>query len=179
MLTPKISGIFDVRVFDEKKEHKDRKIKANDDNITFSTIFPMNEVPEVFLIQGNPDGMLKARISRREKQAAEAEGREAVADSYAAVFKIGTNCKWFDKYGKPCDRPTNEQLDANNWRVQIDFNRKEKDPAKPLSPSGYWVNAIMVTVVEENPFDGQAFEVEYEAPADEPETDEEEEDLPF
>lgn len=183
MLTPKMSGLFDVRVFDEKKEHKDRKIKADNDNITFSVLFPMNEVPEVFLIQGKPDEMLKARVSRHEKEAAEAEGREPKADSLAAVFKIGTNCKWFDKFGKACDRPTNEELDANTWRVQIDFNRKDKDPSKPLSPSGYWVNAIMVQAIEENPFEGQAFEAEHVAAAPAAEQakakEEKNDDLPF
>lgn len=137
---------------------------ADTDNIAFSSLFALNEVPECFLIGGQPDSLLKQRVSRREKEAAEREGRQPVVDSLAASFKISPNTKWFDKYGKACTRPTNVELEGSRWMVQIDFARREKDPTNPLKPSGYWVNAIMIAKVEENPFEGH----EFEHPTDQP-----------
>ena len=180
MLTPKMSGLFDVRTYDGKtKEHAARQMKADTDNIVFSALYLKDELPDCFKVNGAPDPLLKERATRKERNAAEAEGRKPMLDAYAATFKIGANCKWIDKYGKPSDRPTNTELEENRWNVQIDFARKEKDEANPLKPSGYWVNAIMVAKVENNPFDGQAFEAEPEA--DDPETAAagEHDDLPF
>lgn len=174
-----MSGIFDCRKYDStgKKQHDQREMMADTDNVTFSALFPIDNVPECFHVNGAPDTMLRAKATKREREAAQREGREAVADALVAKFKIGANCKWFDKFGKPCDRPTNAELEANRWNVQIDFARKEKDEANPLKPSGYWVNAIMVAKVEENPFAGQEFE---QAPADAQEKIAgERDDLPF
>lgn len=161
MLTPKMSGIFDCRKYDStgKKQHDQREMMADTDNVTFSALFPTDQVPECFKVSGDVDPLLRPKTTRRERETALREDREAVADAVAAKFKIGANCKWFDKFGKPCDRPTNAELEANRWNVQIDFTRKEKDESNPLKPSGYWVNAIMVAKVENNPFEGQAFEV--------------------
>lgn len=160
MLTPKMSGLFDVRDYDGKtKEHQLRRMKADTDNIVFSVLYQKSELPECFKVNGQPDELLKERASKKERNAAEAEGRQQNLDSFAVTFKIGANCKWFDKYAKPCDRPTNAELEAGSWSAQIDFVRREKDPANLLKPSGYWVNCIMIAKVENNPFEGQAFEV--------------------
>ena len=101
---------------------------------------------------------LAADLMRVRREIAEREGREAVCDVVSVKFKIGLNCKWFDKFAKAMDRPTNAVLEGSRWQAQIDFTKKEKDPNKPLSPSGYWANAIMVCPIEQNPFSGQAFE---------------------
>lgn len=182
MLTPKMSGIFDCRKYDStgKKQHDQRELMADTDNVTFSALFARDAVPECFQVNGAPDTMLRAKITRREREAAEREGREPEADALAAKFKIGANCKWFDKYGHACERPTNAELETNRWNVQIDFTRKEKDETNPLKPSGYWVNAIMVAKVENNPFEGQAFETapENDDPQDAPSTSAHD-DLPF
>lgn len=183
MLTPKISGIFDCRAYDQsgKLEHAQRRMLADTDNVTFSAIFPLGEVPECFVQgQGMFDPFCRKKVSKREREAAQAEGREAVEDVLVAKFKIGQSTKWFDKHGQACTRPTNEQLEDGRYNVQIDFTRREKDDSKPLSPSGYWVNAIMISKQENNPFVGQAFE-----PLDEPEPEAEanpnepSDDLPF
>lgn len=172
MLTPKICGLFDVRDYDGKtRDHNARRMKADTDNIVFSAMFEKGSLPECFKINGKPDAMLKERASRKERMAAEAEGREPNLDSYVATFKIGVNAKWFDKNARQCPRPTNIELEESRWNVQIDFNRKEKDAANPLKPSGFWVNAIMIAKVESNPFEGQAFEEMQDEPAqDEPAT---------
>lgn len=170
-----MGGIFDCREFDGKKtEHSARRMKSDDENVYFSALFLKEELPDQFKVNGAPDMILKERSTKKEKQAAAAEGREPKLDAFVAVFKIGQNTKWFDKYGHATDRPTNETLEAERWNVQIDFSRREKDPSNPLKASGYWVNAIMVAKVESNPFEGQAFEqspeVEPEAEQPQPET---------
>lgn len=166
MLTPKMSGIFDCRKYDQsgRLEHNQRPMLADTDNVAFSAIFPIDQVPDVFKVNGKTDPMLRAKASRKEREAAQAEGRQPVADVVVVKFKVGANTKWFDKYAKECKRPTNVELEETRWNVQIDFTRREKDDANPLKPSGYWVNCIMVAKVESNPFEGQAFE----AAADEP-----------
>jgi hypothetical protein len=177
MLTPKISGIFDCRKYDQtgKKTHDQREWLSDSDVVTFSALIQIADVPECLMINGQLDEFASYKVSKRERAAAEAEGREPVADCVVAKFKIGSRTAWFDKYGKPTDRPTNEELEKNRYMVQIDFSRKEKDPSQPLKASGYWVNNIMFTVVERNPFEGQAFEVEPE-PEIEPEPSD---NLPF
>lgn len=186
MLSPKMSGIFDCRKYDQsgKLTHDQRQLLADTDNIAFSAIFPINQVPDEFTNNGVWDSMLKSKSSRKEREAAKAEGRNPVADVVVAKFKIGANTRWFNKFGKPCERPTNAELEESRWNVQIDFTKREKNDADPLKPSGYWVNCIMVAKVEQNPFAGQAFETEAE-PEPEPEStqepisDEEADDLPF
>ena len=169
MLTPKMTGIFDCRKYDQsgKKSHDQREILADTENVTFSALFPINDVPEVFMVNGKLDEFARPRVSKRERLAAQAENREPVEDVVAVKFKIGASTRWFDEHAKPCDRPTNTELEANRWNVQIDFARKEKDTAQPLKPSGYWCNNIMVEKVENNPFAGQAF-----SPIDEPDPEE-------
>ena len=181
MLTPKINGIFDCRKYDQsgKKQHDQREMLADTENINFSALFPADAVPEVFYVNGKLDEFARPRPSKREKEAAEREGREPQNDVVSVKFKIGINCKWFDKTATACNRPTNEMLEKLRYNVQIDFVRREKDAANPLKPSGYWVNAIMFCPIEDNPFTGQAFE-QAEEIEDEPETaNETKDDLPF
>lgn len=165
MKTEKINGFFDVRKYDKKVERKDRKMIGENENFTFNASFPINELPALFMMGGTPDEFVKLYTSRSEAQAAEAEGREARHDRASVKFKIGSGCKWFDKFGRACDKPSNEELDGNHYEVMIDFKRKAKNPSDDKAPSGYWVNAIMFRKVDDNPFAGQAFEES----ADEPE----------
>lgn len=178
MLTPKMSGIFDCREYDGKaKDHAARKMKDDSQNIAFSALFMKDELPDVFKVNGQPDNLLRERATRKERQAAEAECREAVTDAFAATFKIGQSTKWFDRHGQACARPTNQELEDGRYNVQIDFVRRERDERDPLKPSGYWVNAIMICKAYENPFQGQEFEP-IDTP-DEPETEKAPNDLPF
>ena len=177
MLTPKISGIFDCRKYDQsgKKSHEQREMVAEGDNIGFSVRFPVNQVPECFTTNGTLDSFAKLRSSKREKEDAAHEGRQPICDVVDVKFKIGKNCKWFDKFAKEMTKPANAVLDAGRWNTQLDFTKKEKT-SDPLSPSGYRVNAIMISPIEQNPFTGQAFE----ACANDPEVDDDpQDDLPF
>ena len=171
MLTPKIGGIFDCRKYDQsgKLAHDQRQLLADTDNVTFSALIPIDKVPDVFkkkLTLETPvteildkfDDFVIPKSSKKEREAAKAENRQPVCDVVSVKFKIGANCKWFDKYAKPCARPTNAELESKRYMVQLDFTRKDKDLAQPLKPSGYWVNSIMINPIEANPFAGQAFE---------------------
>lgn len=171
MLTPKIGGIFDCRKYDQsgKLAHDQRQLLADTDCVTFSALIPIDQVPDVFkkkLTLETPvtelldkfDDFVVPKSSKKEREAAKAENREPVCDVVRVKFKIGANCKWFDKYAKPCARPTNAELESKRYMVQLDFTKKEKDLAQPLKPSGYWVNSIMINPIEANPFAGQAFE---------------------
>ena len=171
MLTPKIGGIFDCRKYDQsgKLAHDQRQLLADTDNVTFSALIPIDQVPDVFkkkLTLETPvteildkfDDFVVPKSSKKEREAAKAENREPVCDVVSVKFKIGANCKWFDKYAKPCARPTNAELESKRYIVQLDFTKKGKDLAQPLKPSGYWVNSIMINPIEANPFAGQAFE---------------------
>lgn len=166
MKTDVISGLFDVRKYEKKVERKDRKLLAENDNISFSASFPINELPDVFKIDGAPDVFVKLYASRDEVRAAEAERREAVNDRASVKFKIGSGTKWFDKYGKAVSKPSNEELDGDRYEVRIDFKRRAKNPDDDKAPSGYWANAIMFRKLDANPFAGEAFE---EQPEDDPE----------
>ena len=204
MLTPKICGIFDCRKYDQsgKLAHDQRQLLADTDNVTFSALIPIDQVPEVFkkkLTLETPvtelldkfDEFARPKASKREREAAKAENREPVCDVVSVKFKIGANCKWFDKYARPCARPTNAELESNRYMVQLDFTKKEKDLAQPLKPSGYWVNSIMINPIEANPFAGQAFEEDNDpeneppvntpaaAPAQAPASAPAKDDLPF
>ena len=204
MLTPKICGIFDCRKYDQsgKLAHDQRQLLADTDNVTFSALIPIDQVPDVFkkkLTLETPvtelmdkfDDFVVPKSSKKEREAAKAENREPVCDVVSVKFKIGANCKWFDKYAKPCARPTNAELESNRYMVQLDFTKKEKDLAQPLKPSGYWVNSIMINPIEANPFAGQAFEEDNDpeneptvntpaaAPAQAPASDPAKDDLPF
>ena len=162
MLTPKMGGIFDCRAYDQsgKLAHDQRKMLADTDNVTFSALIPIDQVPDMFKPGGQLDEYAKPKSSKREREAAKAESREAVLDVVSLKFKIGANARWFNKNAKPMQRPTNAELEANRYNVQIDFTRKAKDASNPLKPSGYWVNNIMISPIESNPFSGQAFEEE-------------------
>lgn len=204
MLTPKICGIFDCRKYDQsgKLAHDQRQLLADTDNVTFSALIPIDQVPDVFkkkLTLETPvtelmdkfDDFVVPKSSKKEREAAKAENREPVCDVVSVKFKIGANCKWFDKYAKPCARPTNSELESNRYMVQLDFTKKEKDLAQPLKPSGYWVNSIMINPIEANPFAGQAFEEDNDpeneptvntpaaSPAQAPASSPAKDDLPF
>ena len=180
MLTPKICGIFDCRKYDQsgKLAHDQRQLLADTDNVTFSALIPIDKVPDVFkkkLTLETPvteildkfDDFVIPKSSKKEREAAKSENREPVCDVVSVKFKIGANCKWFDKYARQCERPTNAELESKRYMVQLDFTKKDKDLAQPLKPSGYWVNSIMINPIEANPFAGQAFEEDNE-PENEP-----------
>src|SRR5574344_1532300 len=139
MLTPKMVGIFDCRAYDQsgKLAHDQRKMLADTDNVTFSALIPIDQVPDMFKPGGQLDEYAKPKSSKKEREAAKAENREAVLDVVSLKFKIGANARWFNKNAKPMQRPTNAELEANRYNVQIDFTRKAKDASNPLSGQAF------------------------------------------
>ena len=134
MLTPKICGILDCRKYDQsgKLAHDQRQLLADTENVTFSALIPIDQVPDVFkkkLTLKTPvtemldkfDDFEVPKSSKKEREAAQAENRQPVCDVVSVKFKIGANCKWFDKYARPCESPTNAELESKRYMVQLDF----------------------------------------------------------
>lgn len=136
MMTEKISGFFDCRVYDKRLERAARKLKADTENVTFTATFDAAMLPKEFA----GDEFAKAYTSK--------DGTPRVAVS----FKIGANCRWYDKAGQPCARPQNSELDGERYDVQIEYTKKAKNPADDKAPCGFWANAIMYRKTAANPF---------------------------
>lgn len=82
---------------------------------------------------------------------------------WSIEFKLSKTARWFNKFGKLVEKPTNEQLDKQRFEVVIDY--KEITPTEVrnrdtgmFNASGLYVNNIMFRLIESNPFEGQAFE---------------------
>lgn len=162
MKTGKQTAIFDCKRFNQKLPKEQWQIVADTDNITCSITFARSELPDIFKINGKPDSFVTLYASKTEREDAARQNRETVADRAAVRFKIGQNCRWFDKFGKSCQRPANVNLDSKRFEVNIDFARKDKVPGNPLAPSGYWANAIMFREIDDCPFAGEEFEKDEE-----------------
>ena len=163
-LTNKITGYFDVKVYNSKTDKANWKTKGEDEQISFTATFP--ELKKEF-----------------EKYAKPYTNKDGV-QRFAVQFKIGSKCRWFDEYAKQVVKPTNESLDKKRFEVVIQYNQLDGDPAQKEA-SGYWVNAIQFKEFVENPFtafeprhEAQPFDPIAAAPAA-PAAPETEKDLPF
>ena len=159
-MTEKRTARFDVRKYDERLPREQRAILSDTDNVAVTLIYPIDELPEQYKVGNAPDEFV------RTYQSMAAREHNEPADRAAVKFKVGANCKWFDKYGHETKRPTNEWLESHDLEVQICYSRKERNAAKPTAPCGYWANGIMFREVGNTMFAGQAFET---ATEDEPE----------
>lgn len=134
-LTQMLTGWFDVRVFNERIARENRQIKGENDNIGFSVSFAAGDPAAVaFATHGKPY--------------ADANGNQRLRVN----FKIGRSCRWFDANTNPVAKPANIDLDGKQFEVVMQYNELEGDPSKPLSPRGYWVDAIQFREVQQNPF---------------------------
>lgn len=138
-LTEKLSGWFDVREFRENTPKEQQRMKADDQNITFSTTFEYDKCPPALqefakaYLDGN--GNNKWRVS----------------------FKISPKCRWFDGNALPVDRPTNQELDGARYEVRVQYNTlRPTNPNDAKAARGYWANAIQFQRVNENPFEAFA-----------------------
>lgn len=165
MQTGKQTATFDCRKYNQKLPKEQWQMLADTDNVTCTITYALGDLPDIFKANGQPDEFVRLYASRTERENAQHENRQPIADRVAVKFKVGQNCRWFDKFGKATTRPTNADLDGKKFEVVLDFARKAKNPNNALAPSGYWVNAIMYRAVDINPFAGQEFEMD-EAPAE-------------
>lgn len=134
-LTQTLTGWFDVRVFNERIARENRQIKGENDNVGFTVTFPAGDPAAVaFAAYGKPY--------------ADANGNPRLRVN----FKIGRNCRWFDQNANPVSKPANIDLDGKQFEVVMQYNELDGDPSKPLSPKGYWVDAIQFREVRQNPF---------------------------
>lgn len=164
MRTEKMTGYFDVRQYTKNVEHRDRKFVDERSNITFNASFAIAELPELFKQGGQPDIFVRAYASKSERENAQAQNRQPIADRASVRFKIGANCRWFDKFGQSTTKPLNADLDDGQFEVLIDFTRKERNPNDDKAPCGYWANAVMYKRVAANPFEGRSLAEEGEEP---------------
>ena len=134
-LTQTLTGWFDVRVYNERIARENRQIKSDNDNIGFSATFAAGDPAAVaFATYGKPY--------------ADANGNPRLRVN----FKIGRKCRWFDENANPVAKPANMDLDGKMYEVVMQYNEVAGDPAKPLSPKGYWVDAIQFREAQINPF---------------------------
>ena len=132
-----LSGYFDVREYNAKKAPNERAFKSADSMVTFGVAFDPERLPKELAN--------RAKTVQRKKD----------GTTYMLVkFKIGKNCKWFEKQGgrvKEIERPANEELDGKRYDVCIDYRELNGDPTKQEA-CGYWVNAILIAEAESNYF---------------------------
>ena len=134
-LTQTLTGWFDVRVYNERIARENRQIKGENDNISFTATFAVGDPAAVaFATYGKPY--------------ADANGNPRLRVN----FKIGRNCRWFDANANPVTKPSNIDLDGKMFEVVLQYNEVAGDPTKPLSPKGYWVDAIQFREAQINPF---------------------------
>lgn len=134
-LTQTLTGWFDVKVYNERIQRENWKIKGDDDNISFGVTFAAGAPAAVnFAAYGKPY--------------ADSNGNPRLR----VTFKIGPRCRWFDEQAKPVQKPSNIDLDGKPFEVVMQYNEVAGDPTNPKSPRGYWVNAIQFREVQQNPF---------------------------
>ncbi|MBQ1196633.1 MAG: hypothetical protein IIV44_05365 [Rikenellaceae bacterium] len=138
-LTQTLTGWFDVRVYNERIARENRQIKGDNDNIGFTASFAVGDPAAVaFATYGKPY--------------ADANGNPRLRVN----FKIGRKCRWFDENANPVAKPANMDLDGKMYEVVMQYNEVAGDPTKPLSPKGYWVDAIQFREAQVNPFAAMA-----------------------
>ena len=134
-LTQTLTGWFDVRVYNERIARENRQIKGDNDNIGFTASFAARDSDAMaFVTYGKPY--------------ADANGNPRLRVN----FKIGRKCRWFDENANPVAKPANIDLDGKQFEVVMQYNEVAGDPSNPLSPKGYWVDAIQFREVVTNPF---------------------------
>lgn len=129
--TKKMSGFFDVKVYNAKLAREQWKNKGEDEAIIFGVTFSV--CPEEF-----------------QKYAKEYQNKEGET-RFAVKFKIGNKARWFNGAAKPVEKPTNDTLHGKRFDCSLVYAQLDGDPANKEA-SGYWVNAIQFAEHVDNPF---------------------------
>ena len=122
MQTEMIKGYFDVKEYNEKKPREMWKLKGEDAQIAFTTIFSEDLLPEY--------------LAEFAKEYTNKDGDKC----YRVTFKIGSKCAWFNPIGYAVDKPTNETLDGKLYECKIDFATLHAITEK--GANGYWANGV-------------------------------------
>lgn len=139
MLTQRLIGFFDVKVYNPKKPRDQWEITPEGNKIGFRCSFDGEHLPK--------------ELAGRAKQYTDRNNNVR----FAVEFKVGGNCKWFNARGAQMEKPLNATLDNVKYEAIIDYKELTGDPSK-MEACGYWVNAIMIKEVSVNPFEGMAFD---------------------
>ena len=131
----KITGWFDVRIYNERVSRENWKLKGEDDQIAFTATFEA----------GSPEAQ---QFAAHGKPYTDNNGNQRVR----VTFKIGGRCRWYDGLAQPVQKPANAELDGKRYEVSIQYNELAADPANTKKPRGYWVNAIQFREADTNPF---------------------------
>lgn len=129
--TDLLEGYFDVKIYQDGKPREQWRMKADDDNITFS--FITREAGE---------------FSQFAKQFTNKDGEQM----HRVTFKIGRNCHWYNERAEQVERPSSAELDGKRFRVKMVYRALLPDPNNDKSPRGYWASAIMFKECQSNPF---------------------------
>ena len=145
-ITTKGNGKFSVREYIPNKAQSECPLIADGKQISALMTFRSENIPT-------------------ELQPYAAEAREHTTEDGTILktfkFKIGAFCSWFvrNEDGKaiPATRPTNAELDGRKFKVEVNWTHKDKNPTEPLTPSGFWANAILTAPMDAlNPFEDEA-----------------------
>ena len=97
----KIQGWFDVKVYNDRQPRENWKLKADTDNIAFTTTFDA----------ASPEA---AQFAAHGKPYTDNGGNNRVR----VIFKIGGKCRWYDENAQPPTSPPTPNLTASGTRSQ-------------------------------------------------------------
>lgn len=144
MKTNAMIGFFDVKEYKKGVELKDRKTKAEGEQIGFDTSFEPAQLPQ--------------ELAKYVREYTTQDGKPRLA----VKFKLSNKVRWFDSNAKPTAKPTNDELFGKCFRVVIDYTELNGNPNEKEA-CGYWANAIMFEEVSDNPFENSPLHATQEA----------------
>ncbi len=133
MITDKLTGYFDCRIFSATKPRQEWQVKGENDNITFAVAYDVANLPQEFA------ELAKFHTDKNGNQKA------------FVKFKIGKLAKWYNEFAELVPKPENAELDNGAYNVRIEYKVLTGDPTK-MQASGAWVNCIQFQKVAVNPF---------------------------
>lgn len=128
MRLDKVSGYFDVRVYNAKKTRDQREIASQDHTISFGVCFTPEKLPK--------------EVSKYARPFDRKDGSKGM---YVG-FKISKGCRFFIKENgrvKQVERPQHAELENKRYEACIDFRELNGDPTKQEA-YGYWANGILI-----------------------------------
>lgn len=143
--TVKVNGYFSVRKYMPNVPLKEQQIIEEGGQIAF--IASLDQEPAM----GEPQEYAELRAYGTPYEY-KGKNHGDMIRKVRVKIKIGRYCEWFNP------KPANAELENKRYTAAIKYVVKEKDPSKPLSPSGLWANAIAIRELkssnsfESNPF---------------------------
>lgn len=130
-----MSGYFDTKIFRQGVARENRQMKQDGDTITLDVGFA--EEPTWLYAEGGGAYVRTAEVNELKR--------------WYVSFKVGRICRFFDRNGKPIERPRNADLDGKRWDCVLQYKVLNGDAAK-LQPRGFWADAIQLKPADEITF---------------------------